>query len=379
MKYRSFLLLAAVLSLSARAGIELVQPETRLILSQGLTETVWRTSVAPDRQFDWVGLHRFRRADNPPVAILFYLPGTNMNGQLAVTDENHNLWLYLASRGVTVYVMDYRTYFVPHDTDVSLEFMRDWTMALFVDDAELLATEVKKQNPDVPLFVSGFSRGVSFAYAVAGRMEFAGLIALDGSFKRFEPVEFDLAGALKQFRLGEDYASRLARRGYAWRNGLMTGAYQDPAAPALDEKYGTIGEQLSEVLHFAWGPGALANTRDNLTPIRILGKHMASFDWYYPKVQDIEGRSLASHRDDPSTDLDNHFGKMKLPILYFGSGNFGATNLLHGIYSAARSGSKDVTVNVLEGYGHQDVLVATSAKAEVYDVVLAWIKSRLDN
>ena len=70
---------------------------------------------------------------------------------------------------------------------------------------------------------------------------------------------------------------------------------------------------------------------------------------------------------------------MKLPILYFGSSNFKATNLLNGIYSAARSGSKDVTVNVLEGYGHQDVLVATSAKVEVYEVVLEWIKSRLDN
>jgi len=379
LKRRSYLLLTAVLSLSAQAGIELVQPETRLASTPGTTETVWRTPVAPDRQFDWVGLHRFRRADQLPVAVLFYLPGTNMNGQLAVTDENHNLWLYLANRGVTVYAMDYRTHFIPHDTDVSLEFMRHWTMQSFVDDAELLATEVKKQNPDVPVFVSGFSRGVSFAYALAGRMEFAGLIALDGSFKRFESVEFDLAGALKQFRLEEDYASRLARKGYEWRYGLMAGTYQDPDAAALDEKYGTIGEQLSEVLHFAWGAGALANTRDNLTPIRILAKHMAGFDWYYPKVQDIEGKSLASHKDDPSTELDDHFGKMKIPILYFGSSNFGATNLLNGIYSAARSGSEDVTVNVLEGYGHQDVLVATSAKDEVYQVVFEWIKTRVDN
>ena len=70
---------------------------------------------------------------------------------------------------------------------------------------------------------------------------------------------------------------------------------------------------------------------------------------------------------------------MKLPILYFGSGNFGAISLLNGIYSAAHSGSKDVTVNVLEGYGHQDVLVATSAKEEVYEVVLEWIKNRVDS
>lgn len=345
----------------------------------GITETVWRTAVAPGGQFDWVGLHRFRQIDRLSVAVLFYLPGTNMNGQLAVGDENHNLWLYLANRGVTVYTMDYRTHFVPHDTNASLEFMRDWTMAAFVNDAGLLVTEVKKQNPGLPLFISGFSRGVSFAYALAGRLEFAGLIALDGSFKRFQSVDFDLAGALKQFQQRQDYASSLAKKGFAWRYGLMTGAYQDPDAPALDEKYGTVGEQLAEVLHMAWGPGALANTRNNLTPIRILAKHMADFDWYYPRVQDIEGRSLASRADDPNTDLDNHFGKMKLPILYFGSGNFGAISLLNGIYSAAHSGSKDVTVNVLEGYGHQDVLVATSAKEEVYEVVLEWIKNRVDS
>jgi hypothetical protein len=379
LKHRFSLILLVAWSLTAHAGVKLVQSETALTGVPGITETIWRASVGPDPVFDQVGLHRFRNNARPEVAVLFYLPGTNMNGELAVADENHNLWLYLANRGVLVYTMDYRTHFVPHDTEGSLEFMRDWTMQSFVDDAGLLAKEVHRQNQALPVFVSGFSRGVSFAYALAGRVKFAGLIALDGSFKRFEPAAFDRSGALEQFRGANESASILASKGYGWRHALMTGAYQDPDAPALDLKYATIGDQLSGVLQNAWGPGALANTADNLTPIRVLGKHMAEFDWYYPRIQDIEGRSLASRRDDPDTDLDDHFGKMSMPVLYFGSSNFGATNLLNGIYSAAGSGSKDVTINVLEGYGHQDVLVATSAKMEVFEVVAGWIRSRLDN
>ncbi|XOV88224.1 MAG: hypothetical protein ACFHX7_25250 [Pseudomonadota bacterium] len=39
--------------------------------------------------------------------------------------------------------------------------------------------------------VAGFSRGISYAYALAGQREFDGLIALDGSFKQFRPAGFD--------------------------------------------------------------------------------------------------------------------------------------------------------------------------------------------
>jgi hypothetical protein len=47
--------------------------------------------------------------------------------------------------------------------------------------------------------------------------------------------------------------------------------------------------------------------------------------------------------------------------------------LLSGIHSAARSGSDDVTIKVLEDYGHLDVLFASDAPVEVYGVIYEWI------
>ena len=50
--------------------------------------------------------------------------------------------------------------------------------------------------------------------------------------------------------------------------------------------------------------------------------------------------------------------------------------LLNGLYSAQKSGSSDVTIHVLEGYGHLDVLVSDQARRDVFEPTLAWIKSR---
>ena len=67
----------------------------------------------------------------------------------------------------------------------------------------------------------------------------------------------------------------------------------------------------------------------------------------------------------------------KTPVIYFGSTNFGPDNLLNGIYSAARCGTKDVTINVLERYGHVDVLFANRAKEDVYAVLYRWIEKHI--
>ena len=352
---------------------ELVQVEVPVGPDSVFTETVWQRQVTPGTKFDRVAFHRYRNPERTPVATLLYLPGTNMNGALAVTSENHNLWLYLANRGIIVFAMDYRTHFVSHN-ETTLDFMKSWTVNAFVDDATLVADQIGKMQPELPLFVAGFSRGVSYAYALAGRVELAGLIALDGSFKQPDSRGFDLASALQRFDKLADYASVLSRRGFDARMALLQGAFDDPSGPSIDERYETIGEQLAVTLHNAWGSGALANTQERLTPIRILAQQMRDYDWYFPSIQNIQGRSLSSHADDPGTNLDDHFGNMTLPILYFGSTGMGTENALRGVYSATRSGSKDVTLNLLEGYGHVDVLVASRARYEVFDVIEQWLK-----
>lgn len=341
----------------------------------GPTETLWHHPVAPYGEFDLVGLHRYRNRSIPPVAAVFYLPGTNMNGELAISSENHNLWLYLANRGITVYAMDYRTHFVSHE-QVSVNFMKDWTMSSFINDADELVTHIREFEPS-PLFVAGFSRGVSYGYALSGRTRFSGLIALDGSFKSADPDGWDIAPALRQFDVRQDYASVLSRRGWEARRELMSTAAEHPDAPAMKPRYETIGQELADTLHHAWGPGRLANTVDRLTPIAVLGRYFLDWDWYFPTIQNIEGRSLASNRDDPHSSIDDHFGQMSLPIIWFGSSGMGPESMLSGVYSAVRSGSPDVSLHVLNGFGHTDVLVATRARTEVYSVIERWINDRV--
>ena len=90
-----------------------------------------------------------------------------MNGQVALADEDHNLWVFLARRGVEVYALDYRTAFPPSSGVSDLGFMQDWTVDAFTEDIRAAAALARKESGRAKLFVSGFSRGAFFAYAYA--------------------------------------------------------------------------------------------------------------------------------------------------------------------------------------------------------------------
>lgn len=343
----------------------------RLLLGD-ITQTSWQLQVGA-HGYDKVGLERYRVKDAPQIAAVLFLPGTYMNGRATVLDENHNLWLYLANRGVTVYAMNYRTHYVPHD-EADTRVMRNWGMERFVGDAERLARFVTNLD-DMPMFVAGFSRGVGYAYALAGRVDFAGLISLDGSFKAYRETPYDRDEAMSRLEESGKFVSVLSSRGYEWRRNLMATAAENPNGPANDPDFDSAGAHLASVLHRAWGRDVLANTSRTLTPVDVLGQHMLDFDWYFPQVQNIQARAIASRRDHPATDLDDHWGNMTLPILHFSASNMGGDMVLNGIYSASKSGSQDVTLHLLEGYGHTDVLTATSARGDVYEVIRQWIES----
>ena len=74
---------------------------------------------------------------------MLYLPGTNMNGEIAVDDPRYSMPLYLATHGVDVWAMDYRTHFVPPDTPAAkLTVMMGWTNRMFEGDIEAAAAFV---------------------------------------------------------------------------------------------------------------------------------------------------------------------------------------------------------------------------------------------
>lgn len=372
---------AAATGAAEGAAWKVDQAERPLAAGSNVQETVWTTGRAPGGPFDKIGVHRYRVKAAAPVATLLYLPGTNMNGIAALTDEAHNLWVYLANRGVEVFAIDYRTRFIPPDTPpTGLASLRAWGVDAFTADIAAAAALARKESGRDKLFVAGFSRGVFLAYAYAGT-EFdkvAGLIVLDGPFKNHAPKgQFDAAAGLAKLESagtwGTDVSGSL---GWDNRQKLMNAVAANPDAPASDAKFKTIGDQLANVLQFAWRPGGLANPQGGMSRPRVLAALLGGYDRYYPAVQDVDGRSIADRDDDPKTPVDDKWGELKLPILLFASTGMGGDFLLNAIYSADKSGSTDVTLNVLERYGHLDVLVGEHAQKDVFAPTIEWLKAR---
>lgn len=353
--------------------------EHPLVAGSGVLETVWSSARPPGGVFDRVGLHRYR-AQGQAVATLLYLPGTNMNGVAALTDEDHNLWVFLATRGIEVFTIDYRTHFIPSATPATaLAALKGWTLEAFVDDIRAAAEVARRESRRERLFVAGFSRGVSLAYAYASTdlEHTAGLVLLDGSFKNHAPKgDYDVAAALQKIETANAWGTDVAGQlGWDARQKLMDTVAANPAAPATDAKFKTIGEQLATVLQFAWRPGGLANPLGGVSRPQVLATLLGHYDRYYPAVQDVDGRSIADHPDDTRTALDDRWGSLKTPVLLYASTGMGGDWLLNAIYSADKSGSTDVTLNVLERYGHLDVIVGEQARHDVYEPTLQWLRT----
>lgn len=360
------------------AGWSVKQAERPFIEGARVKETVWSIARPPGGGHDRIRVHRYR-ADDRPVASLIYLPGTNMNGSAALTDERHNLWLYLAARGIDVFALDYRTHAVAPATDIrTLGEMKGWTSAAFMEDVRAASALARRETRGVPIFVAGFSRGVFFAYALAAEdADLAGLIVLDGTFKAATSEPLDDAAAMAALEAKGVWASDIGgSRGWTARQALMDAAAENPESPALDSAFPNIGAQLAHVLQTAWGPGVLANPQGGVSQPQVLARLMRAYDRYYPLIQDVEMKRIASMDDDPASPLDDGWGEMKTPILAFISTGMGADWQASARRSAAASGSGDVTVTVLDGYGHVDVLVADSAGEKVFQPIIDWIKAR---
>lgn len=358
---------------------KLETPEHPAVAGSAVRETVWSAARPPSGPFDRIALHRYR-AQGPAVATLLYLPGTNMNGVVAVKDETHNLWLYLAARGVEVFALDYRTHFIPVATPATgLDSLRTWTTDAFVDDIRAAAAQARRESGRAQLYVAGFSRGVVLAYAYANVEpdQTAGLVLLDGPFKSYAPKnQFDADAALQKLEASKAWGTDVAGpMGFDSRQKLMDTVAANPAAPASDAKFKTLGDQLATILQFAWRPGGLANPLGGLSKPQVLATLLGGYDRYYPAVQDVDGRAIADYDNSPRTAVDDLWGKLATPILLFTSTGMGGDWVLNAIYSADKSGSKDVTFNVLEGHGHLDVLVSDRAQKDVFDPALQWIKA----
>lgn len=328
----------------------------------------WRYIAKPGpTEYDEIALHRIalQRLEAHRAITVLYLPGTNMNGEVALENPRYSFPVYLAAHGVDVWTMDYRTHFVPAAVPVSViaPVMRRWTNELFAGDIESAAEFILNQTKSDKIFVAGFSRGVEFAYLFAAihPAQVRGIIALDGFLPRHPTTQ------QPSDRIVDDIGG--AHLTYEKRRTLMQFVIDNPDGPAPIPKYKTARENLVHVVYDAkdfGGKGGLANPVDGHSDPVVLARLLIGYDRYWPAVQDYE---------NPFTPPRLQALKAsKIPVIAFSSTNI-ATDWPAWVYESATStGTSNPTFTKFAGWGHLDVLCGNAAEGDVFAPTLEWLR-----
>jgi pimeloyl-ACP methyl ester carboxylesterase len=246
---------------AAQAGTFVATDGSRSFASApGIREWTYTLARDDSSPFDRIGLHRVTRGAQPPAhpeLVMLYLPGTNMNGEVAVADPRYSLPLFMASHGIDFWALDYRTHFIPPATPAAnLVELKGWTNESFESDIEAAAGYVMKTTGRPRIFVAGFSRGVSFAYLFAARhpQKVEGLVIFDGWIPPDRP-----AVAPPPTRYADDIGG--AHLTYDKRKVLMDAVIANPDGPAPLAKYksarepGGGGLRRGRCVRRSWRPG----------------------------------------------------------------------------------------------------------------------------
>jgi pimeloyl-ACP methyl ester carboxylesterase len=326
--------------------------------------------------FDRIALHRVTLGPNPlvhPNLVMLYLPGTNMNGEVAIDDPRYSLPLFMASHGVDFWALDYRTHFVPPAASASdLATLKGWTNEVFESDIDAAVHFIAATTGRKRIFVGGFSRGVSFAYLYAAQhpSRVAGLMLFDGWIpdrKAPSPPPARYAQSAPPGRYADDIGGRHLT--YEKRNTLMEIVIKDPNAPAPIPKYKTAGENLEHVVYDSadfGGHGGLANPMGGFSAPDVLARVLIRYDRYWPAIQDGENSFTPA--------ILESLGRSKIPVIAFSSTNISKDWPARVTKSASSTGSSDVTVKRLAGWGHLDVICGTHAEEQVFEPALEWLR-----
>ncbi|HUO05383.1 MAG TPA: alpha/beta fold hydrolase [Candidatus Binataceae bacterium] len=342
----------------ASAGIAQAIPGTAGIHEWSYLATVGKSP------FDKIGLHRLDKGSAPPAhpaAVVLYLPGTNMNGEIALDDPRYSFQVYLATRGIDVWSMDYRTHFIPPSTPESdLSELTGWTNDLFISDIDTAAKFIGAQTGQAKIFIAGFSRGGEFAYMFAAMHpeRVAGLVILDG----YIPVVALESEPLPPGKYAVDIGGKHLT--YEKRKALMQMVIDNPNQPAPIPKYKTAGENLEHVLYdadgFFGGHGGLANPQGGHSNVSVLARLLIGYDRYWPAIQDHEYPfTLARLAALKAT---------KVPVIAFASTNMGRIWTEGGEAAAHVTGAPaaEVSFTKFDGWGHLDVLAGTDSEKRVF-------------
>jgi hypothetical protein len=306
-----------------------------------------------------------------------------MHGEIVVADERYDLRLYLANRGIDTWTLDYRTHTVTHDYLRDSRFMQPWTVETFVEDAAVAADFVRTKSNQQFIFVGGYGRGATFAALMAarfGRGNILGVALLDG-YVLDPPDEESLYRERPE--TPNWFADDLERRYLPYARWLkqLQDIIAEPNGPDFLPAH-VFNNRTEALAHFLYvnpmfgQQGGLSNAKEGYADPLILARIFLQEDRYWPRVQNHGGFDYKRHLAGSQFDYQTALTAMSIPILAFASGNLNKADIpwIERIeYTARATASKEVQFQVLENWGHLDVMFGTKSAQEVYQPLHEWI------
>lgn len=355
-----------------------------------LRESIWTLSRPPAGQYDTIAVHRIIRTStnsDQPRPVFLFLPSAHMHGEVVVADERYDLRLYLANRGIDTWTLDYRTHTVTHDYLRDSRFMQPWTVETFVEDAAAAADFVRTKSNQQLLFVGGFGRGATFAALMAarfGRGNVLGVALLDG-------YVLDPPGEESLYRERPEtpnwFADDLERRYLPYARWLkqLQDIIAEPNGPDFlpVHVFNNRAEALDHFLYvnpmFGQQDG-LSNAKEGYADPLILARIFLQEDRYWPRVQNHGGFDFKRHLAGAQFDYPSALTPMNVPIFAVASDNIDKAGIPWAErieHTARATASKEVQFQVLENWGHLDVLLGTKSAQEVFQPLLGWITKHI--
>lgn len=333
-------------------------------------------------EYDWIRIHRVVRETNPyqPVATkgnIFMIHGANQDFDdifltAGASDINVNTSspFYLASNDIDVWGIDMSWTMVPSDGINDFSFMKDWGLNRDIDhllksvSIARLLRGLSNQNFS-RMNVLGFSYGVDVVYGAANnetqehsiRRDLSGIIPVDSPFKTEIP---NCQGVTKQ---KENIANGIFYNPWLDSFPVMGGlALNRPDEYDMDQNFTN-----SQFMEFVGTQGFFAGEEGKFLytdPVRFfrLAENLAL---RMPSKIFLDMDSVKCDSEDVS--FDDYLSEISIPILYIGANN----NM--GLYTSGLTASTDITIQVVDGYGHADLWMAYNANKDVWDQLQRWI------
>lgn len=410
---------------STKASAAADRATSRVVLNSARTEVVagvahyqYTLRVGPG-EFDVVRIHRVIRERKPyrPIRTksqVFMLHGAQLNFEgiflragSDIPSKNTSVALYLASRGVDVWGMDFGWTLVPPET-ADFSFMEDWGIERDVDhalDGLAIARVIRFFTGQGfgRMNLLGYSYGVGVAYAAAGRetqvqrrrRHIGGIIPVDALMK-YSPV--DEVSRVNACLIAADIRDTIASGMFENRSGVLFATLSTLATTSPDDPSpifggltnyqaalfaGTntflLGPPIAPFWHFVGGefddsglPAGLLYTE----PERWIGL-LGSLPPYMPEKARLDLRASLCNEDEVS--VDDYLAEIRIPILYIGAGGgFGTV----GDFTSSLTSSNDITQFTVSlqadelrsiDFGHGELFLGTDARNLVWKKLRKWL------